>query len=257
MRKRKRLVLWLLLLPLTSFAGKVSFTSVSIDPNWDYDMSVWDCVRGPNSTSAWNTEIFVWGESLWTLGFNTNSLYCFDSSWYLHNKSSNSLSTYVYDNVFTVPACPECPTCPEPDTQCEEDLAQLSWDYADLSEQYASLLLYNTSIESQLQECLMSWSSAMTWMCNTMDLFWFNNDQMYSVPITNNLTLPNTYRALVDSWVVSIAPIQSIEYANSMDDEEFWKVVEWFWTVFLYFFWISLLLVFMYYIRKYFIWLKN
>lgn len=99
----------------------------------------------------------------------------------------------------------------------------------------------------------LSWLEYLTY-----NLYWVDDDITYSVPLTNDIYLPSGYRAFVDSGVVWISRLKSLEYANSINDESFnnW-VVENFWQVFLFLMSSGLFLVFLYVIRRYFIWLKS
>lgn len=140
--------------------------------------------------------------------------------------------------------------CIDQKEQCESSLDTLSWNYASLENM-------NSSLSSQLQECLeswgWSWSSAL--ICNTFDLFWDSDNTRYSFPINNNLILPPWYKGFVNEWVLAIK--QDNNNAYSIDDEDFQKVMDSYWVVFLYLFGWALFLMFLFVIRKYFIWLKS
>ena len=135
--------------------------------------------------------------------------------------------------------------------QCESSLNTLSWNYASLENM-------NSSLSSQLQECLESWWSwSSDLICNKFDLFWSSDNTNYSYPINNDLILPPWYKGFVNEGVLAIKQDSSLDSAYAIDDEEFQDVIDSFGIVFLYIFGSSLFLVFLYMIRKYFIWLKS
>lgn len=139
--------------------------------------------------------------------------------------------------------------CIDQKEQCESSLDTLSWNYASLENM-------NSSLSSQLQECLESWWSwSSDLICNTFDLFWDSDNTRYSFPINNNLILPPWYKGFVNEWVLVIK--QDNNNAYSIDDEDFQKVMDSYWVVFLYLFGWALFLMFLFVIRKYFIWLKS
>lgn len=127
--------------------------------------------------------------------------------------------------------------------------------YNECSSNYSSLLQYSNSLDDQLDECLQSYS----WLDYLMfNLQWYWDDwNLYSLPVSNDLFLPSGYRAYVDSGVVMIWKNLSLESAYSISDEDFQEVMNSYWVVLLYLFWSALFLVFLYTIRKYFIWLKS
>ena len=92
----------------------------------------------------------------------------------------------------------------------------------------------------------------------TYNLYRVDDDITYSVPLTNDIYLPYGYRAFVDSGVVWISRLSSLEYAYSIDDSSFQTdVVDMFGLVFVFLVSSGLFLVFLYAIRRYFIWLKS
>ena len=113
---------------------------------------------------------------------------------------------------------------------------------------------YNTCVWElgNLYETL-SWMDFMVY-----NLYWVNGDNTYSIPLTNDIYLPNGYRAYSDSGVIAISPINSIENAFSIWTSDFQNnVIENIWVVYLFLFSCGLFLIFLYAIRRYFIWLKS
>lgn len=127
--------------------------------------------------------------------------------------------------------------------------------YNECSSNYSSLLQYSNSLDDQLDSCLQSFS----WLDYLMfNLQWYwDNWELYSLPVSNDLFLPDWYRAYVDSWVVMIWRNLSLENAYSISDDDFQEVMDSYWVVFLYLFGWALFLMFLFVIRKYFIWLKS
>lgn len=100
---------------------------------------------------------------------------------------------------------------------------------------------------------------ALSWLeYLTYNLYWVDWENTYSIPLTNDVYLPNWYRAYVDSGVVAITNIGSLDYAYTIDNQDFQDSVVWSFSV-VYLFVISsgLFLVFLYVLRRYFIWLKS
>lgn len=127
----------------------------------------------------------------------------------------------------------------------------------------SSLQIYNDSLSSQLNECLSAWTWSWIWsgaiFTFDFDLFRSDDWQDYSLPITNNLFLPNWYKAMLNSdHVLTIAKANSLNHAYSISDDEFSnKVISSYWTIFIFLMSLSFMLLFMFTIRKYFIWLKS
>ena len=144
-------------------------------------------------------------------------------------------------------------------SQCQEDKATLQGVYSGCLESNTSLQNYNDSLSSQLQECLESGTGG-TWgtYIALYDLFWSEGGNNYSLPVENNIWLPNGYRGYIDQWVLAIKHIDSLENAYSINDSDFTENVVWSYSV-VYLFFVSsgLFLVFLYIIRRYFIWLKS
>ena len=138
------------------------------------------------------------------------------------------------------------------DVSYQACIENLSWCQSDLT----NMTNYNDSLSSQLQECLESWWSwSSDLICNTFDLFWDSDNTRYSFPINNNLILPAWYKGFVNEWVLAIK--QDNNNAYSISDEDFQNVMDSYWVVFLYLFGWALFLMFLFIMRKYFIWLKS
>lgn len=106
--------------------------------------------------------------------------------------------------------------------QCVENL---SWCNADK----VSLQNYNDSLSSQLNSCLASltsWENA-SWLYLTYNMFWQDSDSMFSLPITNNLFLPNWYKwKLDDDNVLSIAKLNNLEAAYMFSDDDKVNIID-------------------------------
>ena len=106
--------------------------------------------------------------------------------------------------------------------QCVENL---SWCNADK----VSLQNYNDSLSSQLNSCLASltsWENA-SWLYLTYNMFWQDSDSMFSLPITNNLFLPNGYKwKLDDDNVLSIAKLNNLEAAYMFSDDDKVNIID-------------------------------
>lgn len=135
--------------------------------------------------------------------------------------------------------------CIDQKEQCESSLSTLSWNYASLENM-------NSSLSSQLQECLENSSWSWDLICNKFDLFRSSDDTNYSFPINNDLILPPWYKGFVNEWVLAIKQDSSLESSYSIDDEDFQWIVSDFWKVFLFIFSGGLFVLFLFIIRKYF-----
>lgn len=125
--------------------------------------------------------------------------------------------------------------------ECSENLATVSYSYN-----------VCTSEMWNLYETL----SGLEYL--TYNLYWVDWDNTYSVPLTNDIYLPSWYKAFVDSGVVAITNINSLDYAFDIIDSDFQQKIVWSYSI-VYLFVISsgLFLIFLYIIRRYFIWLKS
>ena len=119
-----------------------------------------------------------------------------------------------------------------------------------------------TSYQNQYTTCVWELSNVyetLSWLeYLTFNLYWFDNDTVYSVPLTNDVYLPIGYRAVIDSGVVLIEKLQTIENAYSLGDNDFKdNVVSNYGVVYLFLVSSGLFLILLYAIRRYFIWLKS
>lgn len=135
--------------------------------------------------------------------------------------------------------------CIDQKEQCESSLSTLSWNYASLENM-------NSSLSSQLQECLENSSWSWDLICNKFDLFRSSDDTNYSFPINNDLILPPWFKGFVNEWVLAIKKDSSLESSYSIDDEDFQWIVSDFWKVFLFIFSGGLFVLLLFIIRKYF-----
>lgn len=101
-------------------------------------------------------------------------------------------------------------------------ITTLSWSLASCNEDKSSLQNYNNSLNSQLNQCLLWWSwENLSWSCIDYSLFWTDLDTNYSLPITNNLFLPNGYKwKYNEDNVLSIAKINTLETAYQFSDDD-------------------------------------
>lgn len=137
-------------------------------------------------------------------------------------------------------------------SQCQENL---SW----CNEQLTSITNYANSLDQQLQQCLANWPNQddceWTW-CNTLltwnwnfNIFWNDNDNMFSLPVSNNIFLPRWYRGYVDSGVVAIT---EIEKTKIVFDDDSKSVINQ--TYYVYIWWLIFIFIcslFAYYLKKF------
>ena len=109
-------------------------------------------------------------------------------------------------------------TCQSSLSSCQSDLLNCNWWNCDTllwvcqenlsgcTADKTSLQNYNDSLTSQLNECLQNqgWtgSNGSGLMLVNNSLFWYYDDNLLSLPITNNLFLPLGYQGVLDSWQV-------------------------------------------------------
>lgn len=135
-------------------------------------------------------------------------------------------------------------------SSCQENL---SWCTADLS----SMTNYKNSLESQLQYCLAEIPEPCIWTgCDEVStglnavfsFFWERDDNMFSLPISNNIFLPRWITAYIDSWVVALAE----EERQKIKIDQWFEVLSW--TYYHFFIWIVMLgifCLFAYYVKKF------
>lgn len=135
-------------------------------------------------------------------------------SWSLASCNSN-LSSCQSD----LSACSN--SCDTLVSQCQSDKSALQSSLSGCNEDKESLQNYNSSLSNQLNECLSnwwSWSLSLTG-CNTFSIFWNQDGSPFSLPITNNLFLPNWLRSIITWWVQSIEQVDKpiYDFASSED----------------------------------------
>lgn len=121
------------------------------------------------------------------------------------------------------------------DVSYQACIENLSWCQSDLT----NMTNYNDSLSSQLNECLAELPIPCEWTgCEETIItdqrfsFFRENDwERFSLPVANNVFLPQWFRAYVDSWVVAIARLQD-KPEVSVDSETFWEVNTLFFTFF-------------------------
>ena len=142
-------------------------------------------------------------------------------------------------------------------SDCSSIQESLSWCLEDNE----SLTNMNTSLNDQLQQCLVNW---WTWCDPEVDswcvegatvysLFWNQMWSDFSLPITNNLFLLSGMRAYSDSWVVSLWYIDSPVVDYSMDSDSSDRLINLVVWIFEILSWVIFVLVAWYYIKK-FLW---
>lgn len=121
------------------------------------------------------------------------------------------------------------------DVSYQACIENLSWCQSDLT----NMTNYNDSLNSQLNECLAELPVPCEWtgceetiVSDQRFSFFRENDwERFSLPVANNVFLPQGFRAYVDSWVVAIARLQD-KPEISVDSETFWEVNTLFFTFF-------------------------
>lgn len=255
----------------------VSFDMYSCSYSYLWNLYIWYSDTSVYNVSAWWFQYKFWDYICFTNQYSYNDLYanlwgptC--DLWYSLNvinysNSSNdcsSVESQLSSCQWNLSSCQSDLTsctnsCDTLVSQCQSDKETLQLSYSGCIETNSSLQNYNDSLALQLQECIEQWTwfSGAT-IINLYDMFrsdWIND---YSLPITNNIKLPYWYRGFLDDWVLAIKNIYTLENAYSFDDDSFQNwVIENFWKVFLFFMSCGLTLVFLYAIRRYFIWLKS
>lgn len=119
---------------------------------------------------------------------------------------------------------------------------------------------YSDSLNTQLQECLANNPSEedcegsgceeilkYDWL---FSLFRMNGDEMFSIPVANNIFLPEGYKAYVNSWSVAITQIEKTEL--TFDDEEFDKVNTLYVDFYVHIAVLLFVCLFVFYIKKFF-----
>lgn len=187
---------------------------------------------------------------------NPNYLQCLDRV--------NTLNWQVWTLSWSLQTCQSdlasCTnSCDTLVSQCLDEKGTLQTTLSGCVEDKNSLQNYNDSLSQQLNECLESWTWWTWWTYIALyDLFWSSDWNDYSLPITNNIHLPYWYRWFLDDWVLAIKQINSLNTAYSISDDDFENKVIWsFSTIFLFLISSWLFLVFLFAIRRYFIWLKS
>ena len=214
-----------------------------ISYTFDYNSSItamvfrdkfFHCAR-PNRLPYDNNRISIWYNSSST----TNTFISYLLSWYINIdysiykvsesdyfsflQSSNSSSdcSSVESQLSSCQSSLE--SCQSNGSHCDTlywvCVENLSWCNADK----LSLQNYNDSLSSQLNECLANsdWTwELLTWDCLQNSLFWLDNENMLSLPITNNLFLPNGYWGYLTTW--NVLWISSLEDHSKVYEFDSW-----------------------------------
>ena len=121
-----------------------------------------------------------------------------------------------------------------------------------------SLQNYSDSLSFQLNECLANipepcigsgCDEVATWVKAIFSFFRENEDQMFSLPIANNVFLPRWYKAYVESWVVALTRID--ENSMSISDEDFTIVNKSYYVFMWSFVLLCIVALFCYYLKKF------
>lgn len=212
---------------------------------WSCNYNVDLMLDNPNSVISYlfTNSLRISRDNSLSVQNNVWSVWCFmsDSSSFVPIDRLPDYVSFNFDlyskDVFTIWSS-DCSSFETQLNQCQSDLntCQNDWshcdtlywkcveDYSWCQSNLSSLENYNQSLTEQLNECLnnstASWDDANSWNCLTNSLFWFNNDNMLSLPITNNLFLPNGYQWYVNSWwVLWISDIENNTVVYEFDQE--------------------------------------
>ena len=188
------------------------------------------------SCSWWNKDIIVW----YTTSTTPVDYVVYDFGAFLSATSDNwgwgsdcsSIQSQLTQCQSDLTSCQNS-NCDTQLSQCLEDKSSLQSSYNSLLssnsslsgslssclEDKLSLQNYNNSLSTQLNECLLwSWNN-WSWTFN-YSLFW-QDEEMYSLPITNNLFLPTGYKWKLDEDnVLSIAKLNTLESAYMFTEED-------------------------------------
>ena len=236
------------------------FSSLSsLYDNWIYfEINVWYVPftwfnNLPNNWGGSSCDYSDYESTINTLSWNYNT--CLDTlntrnwqvaslSWSL-STCQGSLSTCQWD----LSSCSN--GCDVMVNQCQESL---SW----CNTNFSSMTNYADSLSSQLNECLANspepcegtWCDEIASGINAVfSFFWERDDQMFSLPIANNVFLPRWYRAYIDSWVVAISEYEKTSY--SIDDSSFNEINKSFYSLIYGFIFLSAVALFCYYLKKF------
>ena len=125
--------------------------------------------------------------------------------------------------------------------ECEQNLSSMTNSYNACTNELG--ITYET----------LSWLDYLTY-----NLYWVDWENTYSIPLTNDVYLPYWYRGFLDEGVLAIKQINSLNTAYSITDDDFEHKIIWSYsTIFLFLISSWLFLVFLFAIRRYFIWLKS
>lgn len=253
------------------FLSSISTNEFSFD-NYDiYDLYCLKSSLSSNIVVLNNADIWLYSKSAFSSSLVYN-LYKSSSNLTLNNYVVcipypwNDLDYIIKTNYKTCLDCEiswlwvywynfvsDCSSIQSSLNQCQSDLnsCQSDWSHCDTlywqcienfsgcTADKTSLENYNQSLTDQLNECLSnseSWSwEELTWNCVTNSLFWLDNDNMLSLPITNNLFLPNWFQWYLNSWnVLGISDIEKQEIIYEFDQESKENTINSLWIIMLF-----------------------
>lgn len=205
-----------------------SSLSLTIYPNWSQLLSHFssDCSQDSNYLQCLEDKNqLIWQVS--TLSWNLNTC-------------QSSLSSC--QNWFDV----SYQACVENLSGCQSDLSNMT--------------NYNDSLNLQLQECLANtplpdepceWTGCeeILQQNRNFSLFWERDDNMFSLPVANNLFLPQWYRAYVDSWVVAISKYEDENIEIKLAEWSFDQVNTLYFTIIKAIVYIGLFALFIWFIK--------
>lgn len=194
--------LWVLILWLTSF----SYADEEVDYTWQIQE-----LQNQIAEMSWQFH-----QCLENLNVATASLTTLSGE---YNTCQSSLSSCRNSKDVSYQAC----------------LENYSWCQSSLT----NMTNYNDSLSLQLNECLAELPIPCEWTgCEETLLSWQlfsffreKDDERFSLPVMNNVFLPQGYRAYIDSWVVAIWKIES-DPAIIVDSDSFWEVNSLYFTFF-------------------------
>lgn len=209
----------------------------------------------PNSNSSFDLVVYEFEDS-----FSSSSDCSNDSNYLTCLDRVNQLNWQVWTLSWNLSTCQtNYNSCLSDSSHCDTLVGVCQENLSWCQETNLSLQNYNDSLNSQLQECLENWTWWSWWNYIALyDIFRSSDWNDYSLPITNNIHLPLWYRGFLDEGVLAIKRVNTLDSAYSISDEDYKDKIVWSYsTIFLFFVSSGLFLVFLFAIRRYFIWLKS
>lgn len=225
-----------------------SNSSLCFNVNQDYSLVLWDSENSSNNLIY----IYRFDSPFSDCSNDSNYLTCLDRV--------NQLNWQVWTLSWNLSTCQSnYNSCLSDSSHCDTLVGVCQENLSWCQESNSSLQNYNDSLNSQLQEFLENWTWWSWWNYIALyDIFRSSDWNDYSLPITNNIHLPLWYRGFLDEGVLAIKRINTLDSAYSISDEDYKDKIIWSYsTIFLFFVSSGLFLVFLFAIRRYFIWLRS